>query len=482
MDALNSAARVAIPAVDPMLSSLLDEVRAFCRANIDSARIDREARIDGDLLAAIAAQGWFGLTTPEDFGGVGLSLASATAVIAELASHDASVGTCVGLHSGLGLHALLHSATPAVRARYLPEIAEGRRIVAFAATEPGAGSDISSVRTTLSREGSALRLRGTKCFVTNGGIAGLCTVLARSPGLGGARAGHTLVLVDPRWAGVRRGAEEKKLGLKGSSTITLDFDDVTIPDDHVLGEPGEGLTLAHRALGWGRTFMAAGCLGAARWAVSAVSAHVESRVQFGRPLIQFPLVRTAIAELRAEVRAIERTLALVCAHDDLALPSTVVKLLASEGAFRVVDRALQLFGGSGFIEDTGIARRLRDVRVTRIFEGANDVLRLHLACETLSKPIARLEDPELDELGRTLEDLRKKRGLRLFRDQALQFELADAIVGLFAATALAHDSDDVSVFARRIQLDRAREALRRAGAPTDPEREALIARIVEPTR
>jgi len=478
MDLFTRAAGLAIPPPDPELGALLHEVRSFCRAKIDPARIDREARIDGDVLAAIAEQGWFGLTVPSEHGGVDLSLTSATAVIAELAAHDASVGTCVGLHCGLGLYALLHHGAPSVRARYLPEIAAGKRIVAFAATEPSAGSDIAAVRTTLSRDGATLRLRGTKCFVTNGGIAGLITVLARSPGLGPARASHTLVLVDPRAPGVQRGAEEKKLGLKGSSTITIDFDDVIIPEDHVLGELGEGLALAHHALGRGRTFLAAGCLGVARAAVDAACAHVRTRVQFGRALIEFSLVRASIAELHAEVRAMERTLALVCAHDDLATPSTVAKLLASEGAFRVVDRALQLFGGSGFIEETGIARRLRDVRVTRIFEGANDVLRMHLATETFARPLDRASE-ELAEPIAKLQQLRTSRGLRIFRDQVRLAEIGDAIVALFAALALEHDMDDVGVLARRIQLDRARESVRRACAPDDPERDALIARVAD---
>ncbi len=206
---------------DPLLPVVLREVRAFCASNVDPARIDHDGRIGADLLSAIAEQGWFGLTVPEEQGGVGLSLHSATRVIAELAGHDGSVGTCVGLHSGLALHSLLHLGSEALRARYLPSIVEGKRLCAFAATEPGAGSDIASVKTTLREVDGKLRLSGSKCYVTNGALCGLITVLARSPGLGGAKAGHSLVAVDPRWPGVSRGAEEHQLGLKGSSTITI---------------------------------------------------------------------------------------------------------------------------------------------------------------------------------------------------------------------------------------------------------------------
>lgn len=471
-------------AQDPSLPLILREVRAFCAENVDSARIDRDGRIGGDLLAAIAAQGWFGLTVPEEHGGAGLSLLSATQVVAELAGHDGSVGTCVGLHSGLALHGLLHRGSDALRARYLPSIAEGKRLCAFAATEPGAGSDIASVKTTLTERDGKLRLSGSKCYVTNGGLAGLVTVLARSPGLGGAKAGHTLVAVDPKWPGVVRGAEEHKLGLKGSSTITIDFEDVEIPGDHVLGEPSQGLLHAHAALGWGRTFMAAGCLGSARAAYASVKQHVETRKQFGRPLARFPLVKASLAEMRAEIFAIERVLERVCTSDEIALPSTVLKILGSEGSWRIVDRAVQLMGGAGFIEDAGMARRLRDVRVTRIFEGANDVLRLSLASDALAWKTAPLRElsfePRIDErLGAfldTLDQVKKTWGFRLFERQALQVHLADAIVSLYAAIA-SRGEGDLAEMAVRMHLRRVDEALAHAKEPVDRELDALIDRL-----
>lgn len=472
-------------AEDPLLPVILREVRAFCAANVDSARIDRDGRIGGDLLSAIAAQGWFGLTVPEEQGGVGLAMLSAARVIAELAAHDGSVGTCVGLHSGLALHGLLFRGSDALRAKYLPSIAEGKRLCAFAATEPNAGSDIASVKTTLTEVNGALRLTGSKCYVTNGALAGLLTVLARSPGMGGAKAGHTLVAVDPKWPGVTRGAEEHKLGLKGSSTITIDFDDVEIPADHVLGEPSQGLLHAHAALGWGRTFMAAGCLGTARAAYESVKQHVETRQQFGRPLARFPLVRASLAEMRAEIWSIERVLEQVCLSKDLALPSSVLKILASEGAFRVVDRAVQLMGGAGFIEDAGMARRLRDVRVTRIFEGANDVLRLSLASDALGWKTAALRDlrvePRIDErltaFLDTLDQVKKTWGFRLFERQQLQVHLADAILALYTAIA-SRGEGDLAEMAVRLHLRRADEAIALARQPVDRELDALIDRLV----
>lgn len=509
------APRLAVDALDELelLPAMLHEVRSFCSELVDGQRIDREGALGPALLGAAAERGWFGLTVPAEHGGAGLSLAAAARMVTELAAHDGSLGTCVGLHSGLALHALLHAGSRDLQAHYLPEVAAGRRIAAFAATEPNAGSDISAVRTRLSEVGGRLILNGSKCYVTNGGLCGLVTVLTQSPGLGGARAGHTLILVDPEWPGVTRGREEHKMGLRGSSTMTLDFDDVHVPTSHVLGELSRGMAHAHAALGWGRTFMAAGCLGTARAALGVARQHTAVRQQFGRTLDRFQLVRDRLARAAVEVHAIESTLRLVCALSDaglaeVALPSTIVKVLASEGAWRVVDDAVQVMGGAGYTEGGGVARRLRDVRVTRIFEGANDVLRVSLASAALGWPVAALLDgsPALDgppslaadlaclrrglvELGEGLRSVKKRWGFRLFEQQAVAADLADAIIASFAALAVllratrSLPGDGAGVELTRLTsrrlLARARQHLSRALAPPDPEERGWIEALVE---
>jgi alkylation response protein AidB-like acyl-CoA dehydrogenase len=516
------AASLASPARDAdeaeALATILGEVRRCCAKHVDGARIDERGALGPEILGAAAERGWFGLTIPARYGGAGLSMKAATRVVAELAGHNGSLGTCVGLHSGLALHALVHIATEPLRERYLPEIAAGRRIAAFAATEPGAGSDIAAVKTTLAEDAGTLRLSGSKYFVTNGGVCGLVTVLARSPGLGGARAGHTLVCVDPAWPGVERGKEEKKLGLKGSSTITIDFDRVAIPPDHVLGELSRGLDHAHRALTWGRTFMAAGCLGAAWGAIDEARGYTRDRVQFGRPLAAFPLVRRQTAQMIASAYAIESAIRLVCdfyesKDGDIGLDSAVAKVLASEGTWDVIDRGLQLMGGIGYIEEAGMARRMRDLRVTRIFEGANDVLRLHLASATLAwKPdmlralprIAPLLATGLHEAGarfdalmarlaEALVDVRKRLGVKLFERQVLQSVLADGILGTYATAAvLVRASGEVgpggeplraasraaALLAVDEMLTRAESALARAPAAEQPDPGGLVEAVL----
>ncbi len=430
---------------------------------MDGRTIDERGALGTAVVQGAAERGFFGLTIPERYGGAGLSLGAACRATTELAGHNGSLGTCVGLHSGLALYSLIHVAEEELRERYLPEVAEGRRLASFAATEPEAGSDLGAIRSTLSEApDGTLQLSGTKCYVTNGGLCGVLTTVARSPGLGGARAGHTMVVLDPTWPGVTRHGEEKKLGLKGSSTITVDFDNVVIPRDHVIGEASLGLEYAHRALTWGRTFMAAGCLGPAKAAAAQAEEHARTRAQFGRPLIRFPLVRHTLCGAKADVYAMESTIRLVCAGFDrsafdIALPSTAAKVFVSETAWNVVDGCLQLLGGLGYMEEANMARRLRDLRVTRIFEGANDVLRLHLAaatlgwdpaasegCATLSSrapeglvPIYTKAEATLAEVMTLVAQVRKKHGFRLFDRQLLQWHLADAIIHAYAMLATA---------------------------------------------
>ena len=498
------------------VGEICSQARRYCSKHVDSGAIDARGALGAELLDDARRLGWFGLTIPEVYGGAGLSMKGAARVVVELTAGNGSLGTCVGLHSGLALYCLIHLANPALRERYLPEVAAGLRIASFAATEPSAGSDLTAMRTTLREQDGRLLLSGSKCYVTNGGICGLVTVVAKSPGLGGARAGHTAVAVDPAWPGVTRQREEKKLGLKGSSTLTIDFDDVQVPHDHILGEPSKGMEHAHRALTWGRTFMAAGCLGAAQAALCEARAHTAERVQFGKPLAQLPLVRQQTVVALADVFASETVIRLVCDLEDrlaadIALPSTVAKIYGSEASWNVVDRSLQLMGGTGYMEEAGVARRLRDVRVTRIFEGANDVLRLHLGSSVLSfksdelirlpalschvptaiAPHAARFDEVMAELGGRLSDIRAKYAYRLFSQQSLQSKMADAMVmayvwlavllrwwgGLDTGPQDAREAALAELASRRLHTQ-TRRALARLADPEAPDVEPLAARVL----
>lgn len=458
------------------LALFVEETRRFGRHAIDGAAIDARGAIGGDLLGELGARGYFGLMVPERWGGAGFSMAAAGRIVTELAGMNGSVGTCVGLHTGLGAFGLLRVAPDVVRERYLPSVASGKTILSFAATESGAGSDIASMRTHLQTSAEGGVLSGEKCFVTNGGISRLITVIAKNRGEGahpnGGHSGHmgyAMVLVDPSWTGVTRQAEERKLGLRGSSTIGIEFGDVRIPRDHIL-DASNGLRLAHEALTWGRTFMAAGCLGTARAAFKQARDYVDVRQQFGRTLGEFPLVQRQLAECAARLYAMESTLRAVFSLSerghDIAMPSLVAKVFVSESAWGIVDTALQLMGGMGYMEDAGMARRLRDLRVTRIFEGANDVLRMHLASSLLlwpeaalvsahpstldatihrtgqsgeadASPLQREAEIVLDQTLRRLAEVRRKVGLRLHQVQPVAERVAELLMNTFVLRAVA---------------------------------------------
>jgi alkylation response protein AidB-like acyl-CoA dehydrogenase len=452
------------------LAVLVPELRRFLRSEVDSAAIDREGAIPAAVRSRLADIGLFGVTLPAAYGGAGLSLGAGCRVVAEIARVDRSVAILVGLHAGLGTRGLVQLGTPSLRARWLPALASGRCIAAFGATEAGAGSALTGVRTTGQLVDGQLRVDGEKSYVTNGAFAGLFTVLARTPGLGGERA-HSLVCIPGDTPGLRRGAEEKKLGIRGSSTVTVSFEDVRVPLDHVLGIPGRGMEQANGLLAWGRTLLSAGCVGTAQGALEATVAYVQERRQFGSPIGDFAATRAHVAWMAARTYAMEavvREASDASQRDETYFESAsaVAKVFCSEGAFDVCDRAIQLHGALGFLEDTGVSRMLRDTRVTRIFEGANDVLLLRIGTATLAH--ARRKEPmradalplgaEVQRLDRAIDDavhqLRERLGVGAVRHQLALQALARAVICASAARASLDSATvtDVSVARHAVRL------------------------------
>lgn len=420
-----------------VLAPLLAEAERFCRQELDSRAIDAEARIPPRVLEGMGALGLFGITLPETWGGAGLPLADACRVVDTMAAFDRSVAVSLGLHLGLGTRGLVKYGNRAQHERYLPSLADGSRIAAFSTTEPGAGSDLSSLRTQGVVENGALVVNGEKIFVTNGGFAGLYTLAISTPGLGGAQRGQSVVLVERGDAGFEVQREEKKLGLKGSSTTGLLLENVRLPLDRVVGEAGQGARMLQHILSWGRTLMSAGCCGTAREALNRALQHVAARRQFGRPLAALEVVREQLARMKARHFAMEALVDGVAREDDevLAVRSLAAKVFCSEGAQYVVDTALQLHGGSGFIEETGLALMLRDLRVTRIFEGANDVLLGHLGAHELTTKGAADGDRLAASVSARRDELNARYKVGVFRQQRLMHQLGAAVMWREAAAS-----------------------------------------------
>ncbi|MBI5544950.1 MAG: acyl-CoA dehydrogenase family protein [Deltaproteobacteria bacterium] len=453
------------PAVDQSeletVDAVLQAVRTWGSRELDSAKTDAEAKIPKALYEQAAELGLFGLTIPQEYGGAGLSILAAGRITEEMALYDRSVATAIGLHNGLGLRGLIRFGSPQLKERYLPDLATGKRIAAFCATEPNAGSHIAGVKTVGAWDGGQrLTVNGEKIAVTNGGVAAVYTLLASTPGLGGARKGFSLLLVDRGLPGVAVGREEHKLGMKGSSTTSLTFDNVAMGVEQVIGEGGKGLDHIAEVLAWGRTLMSAGCVGTAREAWRRTAEYVQTRHQFGKPIGAFDQVREKIAQMRARLYAAEclvRLTTLLPTHhgSDIIWESSIAKVFCSEMVFSVTDDAIQLHGGSGYIEETGICRLARDCRVTRIFEGANELLRFHISAQGLGYHATLAQAPALagqidaalaeparrfDELrarlAEALATIRKRWGLRTAEHQLALARAADAAIAVFTTLAV----------------------------------------------
>jgi alkylation response protein AidB-like acyl-CoA dehydrogenase len=464
-DARKVADGLARPALDAgeleTVNAVNQAIRSWCAAEVNVAKIDKEHCIPERNYRTAGELGLFGLTTPEKFGGAGLSLLGSTAVVAEMANFDGSLATAIGLHNGLGLRGLIRYGTPALQERFLPDLASGAKIAAFAATEPNAGSHIAGVRTTGTWDGKdSLSVSGEKCYVTNGGIADVVTILASTPGLGGARKGHSVLLLETDLPGLSVGREEDKLGMRGTSTTSLVFDNVKLGVDHVLGESGKGLDTLAQILSWGRTLMSAGCVGTAYSAFRRTAEYVMTRVQFGKPIGTFGQVREKVAQMRARLftaESVMRLTALLHAihESDIVFESSISKIVTSEAVFFITDDAIQLHGGAGYIEETGVCRLSRDCRVTRIFEGANELLRFHVAASALgytatlgSAPaLFGKVDAALDDAAKRFDGLRSRvadvfatirtrYGVRVGDHQVVLARAADAAIAVFSLMAV----------------------------------------------
>ncbi len=492
---------VAAPsAADDVVPALLVGVRRFCGDHVDAQKIDKQAAIPREVLTGLAELGLFGLTLPEAYGGAGLPMTSACRVVAELARYDRSVAVTVGLHLGLGTRGLIAFGGESLKGRYLPDLAAGTKIAAFSTTEPNAGSDLSSLSTKAAVDGDALVVSGEKVYVTNGGFAQVFTLAVSTPGLGGAARGQSLVLFERGDRGFSIGKEEWKLGLKGSSTVPLLLEDVRVPASRVIGEAGKGADLLAHVLSWGRTLMAAGCCGTARRAYELMRDHAATRRQFGKPLDALEVVQEQLALHAARVYAMEALVERVAAvekdYEALGLRSLAAKVFCSEGAGLVADGCIQLHGGAGFIEETGVPVLARDARVTRIFEGANDVLLTHFGAAEVMAPTPRAgfhghQHPALeraaaaaDQLAQDVAALRTalmaKHRIGLLRQKRLLHRLGSALVwrdALDAAVLRAmasRQAGDAALAALFSDVART-EAQRLAAAP--PSLEAIQAAL-----
>jgi alkylation response protein AidB-like acyl-CoA dehydrogenase len=381
--------------MDPDASDELRMVRDLARDFTDqeirprSAEIERTHQVPRELLDKLAEVGLMGVAIPEDYGGSGLGETGLCVVMEELTRGDFSVAVTYGAHASIGAMSVLVGGTEEQKRRWLPDMALGRVLGAYALSEANAGSDPGAMTTLARSEGNEWVLEGEKVWITSGDIADLVTVYAVTDTQKKAHGGITAFLVPSRSKGFVVGKREEKMGQRGSSTVTLSFEGVRIGDDHRLGEVGQGFKIAMATLDRGRLALSANCLGCAKEAHALSVDYARQRETFGKKLGEHQAIQFMLADDATELYAMEtmvyRTAELCDAAKSFSRESAMTKLFCSEALDRIVDRAVQIHGGMGYSAEFVIEKLYRDARVTRIYEGTSEIQRLVIARDVLKR-------------------------------------------------------------------------------------------------
>ncbi len=359
-------------------------VREFATKDIlpHAAALDHTATFPTTIIQKAATLGLMGICVPEAYGGAGMDAVSYVVAQEELARASAGVQAIITVNNSLVCDPLVRFGTEEQKRRYLPPLCSGASLGCYCLTEPAVGSDAMSLQTTARRDGESWILRGTKAFVTNGVEADLCIVYARTGPEPGAR-GLSTFIVEKHLPGITIGKVEKKLGIKCSSTAEIVFDDCRLPAESIVGEPGTGGKIALSTLDGGRLGIAAQALGIARAALEEATAYAATRQQFGHPIGEFQAVQWMLADMATRIDA-SRLLALRAADRRqqglrYTKEASMAKLFASETAMWAAHKAVQIFGGYGYIQDYPVERYFRDAKITEIYEGTSEIQRLVIA-------------------------------------------------------------------------------------------------------
>ena len=389
-----------------VVARLIAAIRRMEREGvIDSARFDQDESVPDEVLQALAREGFFGLTIPKEYGGLGLSSSAYARVFGEVAAADGSLGVIVGVHCGLGSKAIVLYGSDEQKKRYLPRLAAGEMFAAYALTEPETGSDVQNLVTTAvqAADGSGWVLNGRKIWIGLGHIAGVIATFAQTEMPRGGKRRVSAFLIRPDMPGFVVEDTERKMGIRGSTQARLRYDDLHVPADHVLGPVGKGFSVAVNILNAGRLSLASGCTAGTRRFVGEMVRYSEQRVQFDKPLADFEITQRKIAEAATASYAADAMVGHLAAAMDtngaeVSLEAAAAKVFASEMLWKTADDMVQIAGGRGFVRGASkqwppypYERWLRDSRINRIFEGANDVLRLFIALNGIRGPGEKLK-------------------------------------------------------------------------------------------
>jgi acyl-CoA dehydrogenase len=366
--------------------AIQETVRDFVAREVEpyAMQIEEEDRIPPEILEKSKKMGLFGISIPEEYGGMGLNMVGKCAVFEELGKTVNGYTTVLGAHNGIGSVGIVELANEEQKQHYLPRMASGEWIGAFALTEPQAGSNATAIRTRAVKKGDRYILNGQKIYCTNAPIAHVFTVMAVTDPSKGAK-GITSFIVEKSFPGFKLGSIEKKMGLHGSQTAQLYFEDMEVPEENVLGEVGEGYINALKILANGRAGLAARNLGSCQYLLDRSIRYALEREQFGKPIFEQQIIQHYLAEMALEIEHLRwltyRVAWMVDQGMNVIKEAAMVKLHGSEVYNRVADKAVQIHGGVGFIADYPIERFYRDARITRIYEGTSEIQKNIIAAQ-----------------------------------------------------------------------------------------------------
>uniref|UniRef100_A0A8D2NMR2 Complex I assembly factor ACAD9, mitochondrial n=1 Tax=Zosterops lateralis melanops TaxID=1220523 RepID=A0A8D2NMR2_ZOSLA len=460
-------------------------VEKFFNEEVDSKKIDQDAKIPPETLQGLKDLGLFGMQIPEEYGGLGLSN-TMYARLGEITSLDGSIAVTLAAHQAIGLKGILIAGTEEQKAKYLPRLASGEHIAAFCLTEPGSGSDAASIQTraTLSKDGKHFLLNGSKVWISNGGLASIFTVFARTEVVdkdGQVKDKITAFIVERDFGGVTHGKPEDKLGIRGSNTCEVHFENTKVPIENVIGEVGGGFKVAMNILNSGRFSMGSASAGMIKKLIELTSEYACTRKQFNKKLSQFGLIQEKFCLMAVKAYVMESMAYLTAGmmdrpgFPDCSVEAAMVKVFSSEGAWACVSEALQILGGLGYMKDYPYERYLRDTRILLIFEGTNEILRMYIALTGMQHAgkiltdkikyfLTRVQDtlgrkvdlglvgdrgvvhPSLQESAKKLEEnvyyfgttvrgLLSRFGKTIVEEQLVLKRVADVVINLYAMTA-----------------------------------------------
>lgn len=367
------------------------QIREFAESEIKpyAFQWDRESHFPRDVVEKMGQKGWLGIPYPKEYGGMGKDILSYSIAVEELSRVDGGTGVILSAHVSLGSWPIFAFGTEEQKQKYLVPLAKGEKIGAFGLTEPNAGSDAGGTETTAVLEGDHYVLNGEKIFITNGGEADTYVVFAvTTPNIG--TRGISAFIVEKGWEGFTIGDHYDKLGIRSSATAQLLFDDVKVPKENLLGKEGEGFKIAMATLDGGRIGIASQALGIAQGAFESAKNYTLDRVQFGKPVAFQQGMSFKLADMATQIRA-ARMLVYSAAelkenHESYGMEAAMAKQYASDTAVKVTEEAIQCFGGNGYLKGMDVERMYRDAKITQIYEGTNEIMRVVISSHLLGKP------------------------------------------------------------------------------------------------